>query len=98
MPTDPEAHSYFLLSRIPALGGFVVLTDQFHSTPPAKDTVPPVFALFNPVPAMVNSTTVANISTISTAINTPYGFQQIWMNTAVSATSPTLLKEIVPLP
>ncbi|KAK3326001.1 hypothetical protein B0H66DRAFT_637348 [Apodospora peruviana] len=99
LPLDREAHTYFVMTHIPALGGFIVLSDQFRSTPlpPSPQTIPPVFQPFNPIPTIFNSTIVANISTISKAIDAPYGFSQLWLNTAVSATSAALLSDFVPL-
>lgn len=99
LPTDLDAHTYLVTTFIPQLGGFVVLNDQFHSSPgPGAETaVPEVFQPLDPVPKILNTTTIANISTISRAIDSPYGSQQIWMNTAVSARDPQLLLEVVPL-
>ena len=97
LTADPDAHSWFLLAHVPSFGGYIVLNDQFHPTPPPQNTVPPVFTPFNSLPTIVSTTVVSNISAIVSTNNSPYGAQQIWMNTAVSATSPTLFKEIVPL-
>ncbi|KAK4209809.1 hypothetical protein QBC37DRAFT_45377 [Rhypophila decipiens] len=106
LPSDPAAHTYFLLTYLEQLGGFAVLTSQFHSTPPpslpAQEFIPSIFSPFNAVAqaAIVNTTTIANISTVSQSISQPSGSQQIWMNVAVSVASPSasqLLIDIVPL-
>ncbi|KAM7195018.1 hypothetical protein V8F33_006887 [Rhypophila sp. PSN 637] len=79
LPSDPAAHTYFILTYVEQLGG------PFDAAAQA---------------AIVNTTTIANISTVSQFINQPYGSQQIWMNVAVSVASPSasqLLIDIVPL-
>ncbi|KAK0636070.1 hypothetical protein B0T17DRAFT_612854 [Bombardia bombarda] len=100
LPADPQTHTYFVMAYLPALGGHVILSDQFRAAPPPANTTPAVFQAFNDealLPTIVKTTTVANISTVSRAIDQAYGSRQTWSNTAVSATSAALLVEFVPL-
>ncbi|PNP86344.1 hypothetical protein FNYG_00297 [Fusarium nygamai] len=99
LSSDPAAHSYFVLTYQPSLGGYIALTSFYHtSLPSPKDSIPPVFAPFQSVQgAVTNSTLVANTSTLSKMIDVPYGSRQSWRVTSVSANSSTLLTDIVPL-
>ncbi|KAI8680499.1 FAD-binding PCMH-type domain-containing protein [Fusarium keratoplasticum] len=99
LPSDPAAHTYFVLTYQPSLGGYIALTSFYHATIPSPpDSTPPVFAQFQSIPSPIsNSTLVTNISTQSRIIDIPYGSRQTWWDTTVSATSATLLTDIVPL-
>ncbi|KAH7013817.1 hypothetical protein EDB80DRAFT_710946 [Ilyonectria destructans] len=99
LPSDPAAHTYFVLTYQPSFGGYIALTSFYHATIPSPpESTPPVFAQFQSVPAaIVNSTLVTNISTQSRVIDVPYGSRQTWWDTTVSATSASLLADIVPL-
>ncbi|KAF9773130.1 hypothetical protein IL306_009104, partial [Fusarium sp. DS 682] len=99
LPSDPAAHTYFVLTYQPSFGGYIALTSFYHTNLPSPaDSMPPVFAPFQSVPkAISNSSLVANISTLSSMINVPYGSRQTWWDTTVSATSASLLTDIVPL-
>ncbi|KAM0418877.1 hypothetical protein ACHAPT_012142 [Fusarium lateritium] len=99
LPNDPEAHTYFVLTYQPSLGGYICLTSFYHATIPSPpDAMPPVFAQFRSIPSAIsNSTLVTNISTQSRIIDIPYGSRQTWWDTTVSATSAALLADIVPL-
>ncbi|KAH7142045.1 hypothetical protein EDB81DRAFT_54426 [Dactylonectria macrodidyma] len=99
LPSDPAAHTYFVLTYQPSFGGYIALTSFYHATVPSPpESTPPVFAQFQSVPAaIVNSTLVANISTQSRNIEIPYGSRQTWWDTTVSATSAALFADIVPL-
>ncbi|KAM0351084.1 hypothetical protein ACHAPU_002866 [Fusarium lateritium] len=99
LPTDPAAHTYFVLTYEPLLGGYVALTSLYHATIPSPaDSMPPVFKPFQSVPgAVVNTTLVANISTQSRLIDVPYGSRQTWWDTTVAATSASLFTDIVSL-
>lgn len=96
MPKDHQAHTYFIVSNQPQLGGNIVLQDLFHATPPPVNTTPAVFEPFNIIPATIlNSTVVTNISAHSRSIDEPYGRRQTWWDTSVAATSSELLQNIV---
>ncbi|KAF5010273.1 hypothetical protein FDECE_3558 [Fusarium decemcellulare] len=99
LPSDPAAHTYFVLTYQPSFGGYIALTSFYHSTVPSPpESIPPVFDQFQSVPgAVANSTLVANITTQSKIIEIPYGSRQTWWDTTVSATSAQLLADIVPL-
>lgn len=99
LPRDPAAHTYFVLTYQPSLGGYISLASFYHATIPSpSDMTPPVFAQFQSIPSAIsNSTLVTNISTQSKIIDIPYGSRQTWWDTTVSATSASLLKDIVPL-
>ncbi|WAO86074.1 FAD-binding PCMH-type domain-containing protein [Fusarium falciforme] len=99
LPSDPAAHTYFVLTYQPSLGGYITLASFYHATIPSPpDSTPPVFAQFQSIPSPIsNSTLVTNISAQSRIIDIPYGSRQTWWDTTVSATSPSLLTAIVPL-
>ncbi|KAM5352992.1 hypothetical protein ACJ41O_005714 [Fusarium nematophilum] len=99
LPSDPAAHTYFVLTYQPSLGGYIALTSFYHATIPSPpDSTPPVFSQFQSVPGVIsNSSLVTNISTQSRIIDVPYGSRQTWWDTTVSATSASLLADIVPL-
>ncbi|KAK3374237.1 hypothetical protein B0T24DRAFT_290224 [Lasiosphaeria ovina] len=97
LPADPQAHTYFVQTYIPALGGYIVLTDQYRATPLPGAAVPPVFQPLHAVPALITQQKVANVSTTSRGIEEAYGERHTWWNTAVSAASAQLLVDLVPL-
>ncbi|KAM0244934.1 hypothetical protein ACHAP5_005841 [Fusarium lateritium] len=99
LPTDPAAHTYFVLTHEPTLGGYIALTSFYHATLPSPaGSMPPVFEPFQSVPgAVVNTTLIANISTQSKIIDVPYGSRQTWWDTTVSATSTSFFTDVVAL-
>ncbi|KAF5670088.1 6-hydroxy-D-nicotine oxidase [Fusarium heterosporum] len=99
LPSDPAAHTYFVLTHEPSLGGYIALTSFYHTTiPTTAESIPPVFRPLQSVPgAVVNTTLVANISTLSKLIDVPYGSRQTWWDTTVVATSASLFTDIVSL-
>ncbi|KAH7305029.1 hypothetical protein B0I35DRAFT_382201 [Stachybotrys elegans] len=99
LPSDPDGHTYFVLTHQPAFGGYIVLTSFFHATIPSPpDSTPPIFTPFRSVPGpLFDSTSVVNISTQSQSINIPYGSRQTWWDTTIAATSADFMVEIVSL-
>lgn len=99
LPTDPAAHTYFVLTHEPTLGGYIALTSFYHATIPSPaKSIPPVFEPFQSVPgAIVNTTLVVNISTQSKLIDVPYGSRQTWWDTTVAATSASFFTDVVAL-
>lgn len=98
LPEDPQAHTYFIITYYPELGGYVAAASLYHATPPEANTTPPVFAPLKSVPGILSDTfTVENVSTALRAIDQPYGERQTWWDTSVLATESDLLTEIVPL-
>lgn len=100
LATDPSAHTYFVMTHVPALGGYVILSDQFHAAHTELSAPPAVFAPFHTaaVPTLRTNTRLANVSRLSRDIEQPYGDRQTWWDTTVAATaSPDLLLAIVPL-
>lgn len=98
LPEDPQAHTYFILTYYPELGGFVAAASLYHATPPPANTTPPVFAPLKSVPGILSDTVaVENVSTALRAIDQPYGDRQTWWDTSVLATESELLTDIVPL-
>ncbi|PKS07487.1 hypothetical protein jhhlp_006091 [Lomentospora prolificans] len=99
LPSDPEAHTYFVYTNQPALGGTVALTSFYHSTPPpAPETVPPVFETLRSQPnAIFSSSAIANVSTLSRNIDQPYGQRQTWWDTTVRIESADIFVEILAL-
>lgn len=98
LPEDPQAHTYFIMTYSPELGGFVAAASMYHASPPAANTTPPVFAPFKSGPGILSDTVaVENVSTALRAIDQPYGDRQTWWDTSVLATESDLLTEIVPL-
>ncbi|ODA83553.1 hypothetical protein RJ55_02067 [Drechmeria coniospora] len=100
LATDPDAHAYMVFMRNPTLGRDVVLASFYHATVPGGGGVPDVFAPFQSVRgALVNTTVVAGVSTLSESIREPYGSRQTWWDTSVrlGAGSARLLEDILPL-
>ncbi|GAB1314600.1 6-hydroxy-D-nicotine oxidase [Madurella fahalii] len=98
LAADPAAHLYFVITHAPAFGGYIVLTDQFHSAHADTASPPAVFAPFHSVPALTTNIRLANVSRLSRDIAQPYGERQTWWDTTVAATSsPDLLLDTVPL-
>ncbi|KAF7557419.1 hypothetical protein G7Z17_g737 [Cylindrodendrum hubeiense] len=99
LPNDPAAHSYLFLTYEPPRGGYIAVTSFYHATVPSPpESTPSVFAPFQSVPGAIDSLTlVANMSTQSRIPGIPYGSRQTWWDTTVSATSASLLLDIVPL-
>lgn len=81
---DEEAHTYMVATHVPALGGDVIAGFYYHATPPAEGTFPRVFQPVNSQPgAIVNTTSVLNISALSKTIDDPYGSRKTWWDTTV---------------
>ncbi|KAK3308486.1 uncharacterized protein B0T15DRAFT_108746 [Chaetomium strumarium] len=100
LPSDPAAHTYFVMTYTPLLGGYVVLTDQFHATHLDVASPPAVFSPFHDaaIPKLSNNTRLANTSRLLRDIEQPVGDRQTWWDTTVAATAtPNLLLDIVPL-
>lgn len=98
LAADPAAHTYFVMAHAPDLGGYIVLSDQFHSAHTDTASPPAVFSAFHSVPALTTNTRLANVSRLSRDIEQAYGDRQTWWDTTVAATSsPDLLLDIVPL-
>ncbi|KAK3501379.1 hypothetical protein B0T13DRAFT_197721 [Neurospora crassa] len=102
MPSDDKAHSYMVLTHMDMLGGYAVINDLFHADLPntadsAHETVPEVFVPFESLPTITKSKSIDNVSTISRAIDVPYGSRQTWWDMTIKATDPSLLIDIVPL-
>ncbi|KAK4152004.1 hypothetical protein C8A00DRAFT_35322 [Chaetomidium leptoderma] len=100
LAADPAAHTYFVMTNAPELGGYVALSDQFHATHSDLVFPPAVFAGFHDaaLPTLVNHTRLSNVSTLSRDIEQAGGKRQTWWDTTVAATAtPDLLLDIVPL-
>lgn len=98
LPQDPQAHTYFIMTYSPELGGYVAAASLYHATPPPANTTPPVFAPLKSVPGILSDTvTIENVSTALRAIDQPYGDRQTWWDTSVLVTESDLLTEVVPL-
>ena len=101
LATDPAAHTYFVLTHVAELGGFIALSDQFHSTHTSLTTPPAIFAPFTAASApatLITNTRLSNVSQLSRDIEQASGLRQTWWDTTVAATaSPSLLLAIVPL-
>jgi hypothetical protein len=100
LASDPAAHTYFVMTYVPQLGGYIVLTDQFHATHKDVNTPPAVFGAFHDaaLPPLVANTRLANVSQLSRDIEQAAGDRQTWWDTTVKATAtPDLLLDIVPL-
>lgn len=98
LPEDPQAHTYFIMTYSPELGGYVVAASLYHASPPETNTTPAVFAPIKSVPGILSDTvTVENVSTALRAIDQPYGDRQTWWDTSVLVTESDLLTEVVPL-
>ncbi|MCV5073393.1 hypothetical protein OFB51_25720, partial [Escherichia coli] len=70
--------SYMVLTHMDMLGGYAVISDLFHADLPntadsAHETVPEVFVPFESLPTITKSKSIDNVSTISRAIDVPYG-------------------------
>ncbi|KAK3297312.1 uncharacterized protein B0H64DRAFT_391891 [Chaetomium fimeti] len=100
LPDDPAAHTYFVMTHTAELGGYAVLSDEFHATHSDVASPPAVFApFFDPaLPTLAINTRVSNISRLSRDIEQANGLRQTWWDTTVAATAtPDLLLDIVPL-
>ncbi|KGQ09639.1 6-hydroxy-D-nicotine oxidase [Beauveria bassiana D1-5] len=100
---DPDAHAYFVRAHQPSYGGFINLASFFHATPPpalsaSTYATPPAFEPFDAIPgALSNISMVANLTTVSRSISTPYGQRQAWSNIAFAAGSPTVITKLLSL-
>ncbi|TWU72443.1 hypothetical protein ED733_003537 [Metarhizium rileyi] len=95
LATDPGAHTYFVQTYDQASRQWLFLTSFFHATPPAVNTTPAVFDGFKSVPGLVlDSTLVANVSTLSRLIDEPVGRRATWWDTTVALGSVQLFDEI----
>ncbi|KAL2131169.1 hypothetical protein VTI74DRAFT_5456 [Chaetomium olivicolor] len=101
LPADPAAHSYFVMGWVEQVGGYVALTDQFHSKHGDVAAVPEVFEKWHgdgAPPTLMKNTRMANVSQLSRDIEQPSGMRQTWWATSVRATAtPQVLLDIVPL-
>lgn len=98
LPQDPQAHTYFIMTYSPELGGYIAAASLYHATPPTTNTTPLVFVPLKSVPEIFSDTvTVENVSTALRAIDQPYGDRQTWWDTSVLVTESDLLTDIVPL-
>lgn len=96
LPTDKDAHSYFVVGYTGQLGGYFTLSSFFHASLPPKDAIPPVFAEFQDIPgALLNTTGASNVSALARAIDEPYGMLQTWAVTSIYLRDPSLFKQIV---
>ncbi|KAK4099525.1 hypothetical protein N658DRAFT_508569 [Parathielavia hyrcaniae] len=100
LPSDPEAHTYFVMTYYPQLGGYLAMNDQYHATHSDASSPPAVFAPFHDasLPTLLANTRVANVSRLSRDIELPFGLRQAYWDTSVTATATAdLLLDIVPL-
>lgn len=98
LPADPQAHTYFIITYYPELGGYIAAASLYHATPPTANTTPPVFAPLKSAPGVLSDTvTVENVSSALRAIDQPYGDRQTWWDTSVLMKESDLLTDIVPL-
>jgi FAD/FMN-containing dehydrogenase len=100
LPGDPAAHTYFVMGYVAELGGYLVLSDEFHATHSDLSTPPTVFAGFHDaaLPTLSTNTRMSNASRLSRDIEQEFGLRQTWWVTSVAATAtPDLLLDIVPL-
>lgn len=98
LPADPQAHTYFIITYYPELGGYIAAASLYHARPPTANTTPPVFAPLKSAPGILSDTvTVENVSTALRAIDQPYGDRQTWWDTSVLVKESELLTDIVPL-
>jgi FAD/FMN-containing dehydrogenase len=100
LAAHPAAHTYFVMTYVAALGGYVVLSDQFHSTHADGTATPEVFAAFHDaaLPTLSVNTRLSNTSQLLRDIEEPFGDRQTSWDTTVAATAtPELLLDIVPL-
>ncbi|KAK3996613.1 hypothetical protein QBC44DRAFT_317218 [Cladorrhinum sp. PSN332] len=94
---DPAAHQYFVMTHYPEMGGFLVLSDQFH---PSAQTIPQPFRPLHDVPPQavyLNNTRFSNVTQLTRDIESPKGSRQNFAVTSVKATDAQLLKEYVEL-
>ncbi|OAA50877.1 FAD binding domain protein [Beauveria brongniartii RCEF 3172] len=101
---DPDAHAYFVRTHQPDYSGFINLASFFHATPPppalnaSTYATPPAFQPFDAIPGTLSNTSmVANLTTVSRSISTPYGQRQAWSNIAFAAGSPAVITELLSL-
>ncbi|KAH6641220.1 hypothetical protein F5144DRAFT_125440 [Chaetomium tenue] len=97
---DHAAHTYFVMTYAAELGGYVVLSDEFHATHSDLASPPEVFAGFHDaaLPTLSINTRLSNVSRLSRDIEQAPGLRQTWWVTSVAATAtPDLLLDIVPL-
>jgi len=98
LPEDPQAHTFYIMTYSPELGGFVAAAMMYHATPPAANTTPEVFVPLKTLPGLLSDTVaVENVSTTLREIQQPYGDRQTWWVTSVLATKSSLLTDIVSL-
>ncbi|KAK4122097.1 FAD-binding domain-containing protein [Parathielavia appendiculata] len=100
LPSDPEAHTYFVMTYYPQLGGYLVMNDQYHATYSNTTSPPDVFAAFHDaaLPTLLTNTRLANVSRLLRDIEQPFGMRQAYWDTSLAATAtPDLLLDIVPL-
>ncbi|SPN99515.1 related to 6-hydroxy-d-nicotine oxidase [Cephalotrichum gorgonifer] len=101
LPADPDAHTYFVMTNRPDLGGVIALTSFYHAVPPSPSSpedVPATFEPFQDVPNAVFATSaISNVSTLARGIDQAYGQRQTWWDTTVRIASPDLFLGIVHL-
>ncbi|TDZ37402.1 FAD-dependent monooxygenase yanF [Colletotrichum spinosum] len=85
LPEDIDAHSFFVMTYVAELGGYVISNYMYHATPPLTPRETPV--VFNKSASIrgsfTNTTLVANITTHSKNINEGYGGRKAWAGTSV---------------
>ncbi|KAK1992696.1 FAD binding domain-containing protein [Colletotrichum falcatum] len=99
LPADPDGHTFFVMTNLATLGGFVIANSLYHATPPSEGDIPGVFAKSVSISgSFLNTTTVANITTHSKAISEPYGGRKAWSGTSVylGEGAAQLLQDIIP--
>ncbi|KAJ4288274.1 hypothetical protein N0V88_007464 [Collariella sp. IMI 366227] len=97
-PADHYAHSYFVMGYAAKFGGWVVLTDQYHSSHTDVATVPAAFASWHnetEFKTIKRYTRMATVSEVAGDIAQAPGSRQTFWATSVKATdSPQLLLDI----
>ncbi|KAJ0363036.1 hypothetical protein COL26b_013142 [Colletotrichum chrysophilum] len=100
LPADHDGHTFFIMTNLAALGGFIIANYLYHATPPTTvEDTPEVFVKSASVAgSFLNTTTVANITTHSKAISEPYGGRKVWAGTSVylGEGAAQLLQDIIP--
>lgn len=98
LATDPDAHSFLVLTHVPQLGGFVILLYLYHLTQATRPagSYPALYEAFPKLQgAIVNETIVANTSTHGDLLSEPGGIRKTWWDTTFSARDPALFHDLV---
>lgn len=92
---DRKTHTYLGFGYQEVFGGYITLASFYRSVPPPVNTIPKVFQPFQSVEgALFKTSLVTNVSTLSLAIDEPYGTRATWWDTTVQVKSPALFQEI----